>query len=73
MSNLTTPKEPQNMSCKHMELSTTKWTGKTSLLGNVKDSPLCVYKYSIGSFKTHSKDEIYHMLGKAPKFSTTEM
>jgi len=56
-----------------MELSTTKWTGKTSLLGNVKDSPLCVYKYSIGSFKTHSKYAINHGLDKTLKFSTTKI
>jgi len=30
-------------------------------------------KYNIGSLKTHSKDTIYHMLAKTPKFSTTKM
>ena len=30
-------------------------------------------KYSMDSLKTHSKDAIYHMLGKARKFSTTKM
>jgi len=30
-------------------------------------------KYSIGLFKAHSKDAIYHVLAKSLKFSTTKM
>jgi len=30
-------------------------------------------KYSIGLVKTHSKDEIYHMLAKTLKFSDTKI
>jgi len=73
ISNLITPREPQSMSCKHMELRRAKWTGRTSLLENVECSSSCVFEYNIGSLKTHFKDAIYHRLDKTLKFSTTKM
>ena len=42
ISNLITPKEPQSISYKHMELNRANWTGRTSLLKNLDPSHSCV-------------------------------
>jgi len=59
--------------CKHMELSTAKWTSRTSLLGKYRSFPLICLKYNISSLKTHSNNVNYHRLAKSPKFSITKM
>jgi len=54
-----------------MRLIGAKLTGRISLWGNMNQSTP-VFKFSIGSLKTHFKDANYRKLAKTLKFSTTK-